>query len=108
MSIANELSCDVAAAMLAQREGAVDADPQGLTDILLQVHITLRQLTNEARQKRRDALIAPASLSTPTGIVIRQSLMVSASRRAVGLALPASCTQSSIASGLSFVPPPLR
>ncbi len=55
MSIANEISCDVATAMLAQGEGAVEKDKKGLTDILLEVHTTLRQLTNEARQKRRDS-----------------------------------------------------
>lgn len=61
MSIANELSCDVAAAMLTRREGAVDADQKDLTDIVLEVHTTLRQLTNEARQKRRDARFLPPS-----------------------------------------------
>lgn len=54
MSIAHELSCDVATAMLAARESEQPASHDGdLTDVVLEVHSTLRCLTDEAR---RDAL----------------------------------------------------
>ncbi|HEX6623995.1 MAG TPA: hypothetical protein VF064_09805 [Pyrinomonadaceae bacterium] len=56
MSIAHELSCDVATAMLAnpadEQRGAAGG---ALTDIVLEVHTTLRRLTNEARQRRAQA-----------------------------------------------------
>jgi hypothetical protein len=53
MSIAHELSCDVATAILAGREG-VEAEPSStaLTNIVLEVHFTLRELTSEARRSR--------------------------------------------------------
>jgi hypothetical protein len=63
MSIANELSCDVATAVLVPRRinpadtpadtPAGNAPPRELTDIVLEFHSTLRQLTNEARRRRR-------------------------------------------------------
>ena len=56
MSIAHELSCDVATAMLAdpadEQRGGAGGD---LTDIVLEVQTTLRRLTNEARQRRAHA-----------------------------------------------------
>lgn len=71
MSIASELSCDVATAILS-REGA-DAEPAsgGLTDVVREFHTTLRQLTAEARRIRRTQLLTPkaqaatAQASTP-------------------------------------------
>lgn len=69
MSIANELSCDVAAAMLARRDDAVEADQKNLSDIVLEVHTTLRQMTNEARRKRRDArFLRPSSPASNTAV----------------------------------------
>lgn len=52
MSIANELSSDVAAAVLARNETAVRTDTQGLIDILLNFHSALRALTIEERRRR--------------------------------------------------------
>ena len=53
MSIAHELSCDVAAAMLSERaDERQDAANADLTDIVLEVHTTLRRLTNDARRRR--------------------------------------------------------
>lgn len=69
MSIANELSCDVVAAMLAQKEGRAKTNSKALTEIVLEFHSTLRHLTGEERQRRRaQILFAPESFapeSTP-------------------------------------------
>lgn len=60
MSIAHELSCDVATAMLAAGEseqtGSLDEE---LTDIVLEVHSTLRCLTGEARRNRLNRELFP-------------------------------------------------
>lgn len=63
MSIAHELSCDVAAAILGEREeGRPDAAAdRGLTDVVLEVHATLRRLTREARRGRLNSQFFPAS-----------------------------------------------
>lgn len=62
MSIAHELSCDVATAMLTEREdGQAEAPGEALTDIVLEVHSTLRQLTTEARQRRAQSFQAAAT-----------------------------------------------
>jgi hypothetical protein len=54
MSIAHELSCDVATAMLSERKDDRAASQGGdLASIVLEVHSTLRQLTSEARRTRR-------------------------------------------------------
>ena len=56
MSIAHELSCDVATAMLADPADEQQGVAGGaLTAIVLEVHTTLRRLTNEARQRRAQA-----------------------------------------------------
>jgi hypothetical protein len=61
MSIAHELSCDVAAAMLAERgdEPGKSASSPDLTGVVLEVHTTLRRLTREARRRRHDERLAP-------------------------------------------------
>jgi hypothetical protein len=60
MSIANELSCDVAAALLLARQTTPPAPSQtDLTELMLSFHATLRQLTGEDRKRRR-ALILDA------------------------------------------------
>ena len=68
MSIAHELSCDVATAMLAdpadEQRGAAGGD---LTDIVLEVHTTLRRLTNEARQRRAQAFRPEAPPNAAAG-----------------------------------------
>ncbi|MGH9944948.1 MAG: hypothetical protein ACRD9R_21575 [Pyrinomonadaceae bacterium] len=63
MSIAHELSCDVAAAMLAEREKPHETAAAELSEIVLAVHTTLRQLTNEERVRRRALPSGPASLN---------------------------------------------
>lgn len=52
MSIANELSSDVAAAVLAHSKPETHTDAQGLINILLHFHSTLRALTVEERRRR--------------------------------------------------------
>jgi hypothetical protein len=54
MSIAHELSCDIAAAMLAEPAAASRAEEAraDLTDIVLEVHTTLRRLTRESQAAR--------------------------------------------------------
>lgn len=62
MSIANELSCDLVAAMLAHKEGQTKTNGKALTEIVLEFHSTLRHLTGEERQRRRaQILFAPES-----------------------------------------------
>ena len=58
MSIANELSCDVAAAVFAKQEAQVQPDAEQLTELVLTLHTTLRQMTSEARDRRRAQLSA--------------------------------------------------
>jgi hypothetical protein len=61
MSIANELSCDVAAAMLAHKDAPQsETSNRNLTEIVFEFHSTLRQLTGEARQRRRRSQILPS------------------------------------------------
>lgn len=64
MSIANELSSDVAAAVLARNETNLHTDAQGLVNILLDFHSTLRALMVEERRGRlRSPKSATESLS---------------------------------------------
>ena len=65
MSIAHELSSDVAAAVFVRREGDAKADAKVLTEIVLQFHSTVRGLTMKARARRRVQLVPPVS-STPS------------------------------------------
>ena len=68
MSIAHELSCDVATAMLTERPDERGAAAGGdLTDIVLEVHTTLRRLTNEARQRRAQAFQSHAPQTPAAG-----------------------------------------
>jgi hypothetical protein len=63
MSIAHELSCDVAAAMLAgsgTHQQASQAQTH-LTEIVLEVHTTLRSLNRESRLERLDSRLRPES-----------------------------------------------
>jgi hypothetical protein len=60
MSIAHELSCDVATAMLAGRESEQPDSPErDLTDVVLEVHSTLRCLTGEARRSQLNRKLFP-------------------------------------------------
>ncbi len=55
MSIANELSSDVAAALLSRREEERGVDSSRLVNVIVEVHSTLRHLTAEARKGARRA-----------------------------------------------------
>lgn len=65
MSIANELSSDVATALFARKEAKADLETKGLTNIVLEVHSTLRRLMAEARQHRHSQLFTATSSSSP-------------------------------------------
>ncbi len=66
MSIANELSSDVAAAVLAGNETKAPTDSQQLVGILLNFHSALRALTIEERRRR---LRPPVSNTEPPPFV---------------------------------------
>jgi len=58
MSIANELSCDVAAALLLVRQASPPASSRtDLTELMLSFHATLRQLTGKDRKRRRALIL---------------------------------------------------
>lgn len=59
MSIANELSSEVAAAVLAAREGETPQDASERAEVVLEVHSTLRRLRAEHRRRGRDGKAAP-------------------------------------------------
>lgn len=66
MSIAHELSSDVAAAMLARRDDKTAGSARDLAEVVREVHTTLRQLTSEARRhKTRPRDAAGASCEAP-------------------------------------------
>lgn len=56
MSIAHELSSEVAAAVLAGREGEAPGDASGRAEVVLEVHSTLRRLSAEYRRRARQGL----------------------------------------------------
>ena len=53
MSIAHELSSDVAAAVLATKEGEAQGDAGERAELVLEVHSTLRRLSAEHRRRGR-------------------------------------------------------
>ncbi|MBV8858979.1 MAG: hypothetical protein JOZ02_18750 [Acidobacteria bacterium] len=53
MSIAHELSSEVAAAVLADKEGEAPLDASGRAEVVLEVHSTLRRLGAEYRRRGR-------------------------------------------------------
>jgi hypothetical protein len=53
MSIANELSCDVAAAVFTEADEQTGSDAEQMTELVLTLHTTLRQMTDAARDRRR-------------------------------------------------------
>lgn len=55
MSIAHELSSEVAAAMLTDEEGQTPGDASERAEVVLEVHSTLRKLSAEHRRKTRAA-----------------------------------------------------
>ncbi len=64
MSIANELSSDVATAMLAQKDNETEQDANELAGMVMEVHSTLRRMSLDDRRKkrRRQAPLADESL----------------------------------------------
>lgn len=55
MSIAHELSSDVAAAVLTAVEGEAPDDANERVELVLEVHSTLRRLSADYRRRGRDA-----------------------------------------------------
>jgi len=55
MSIANELSSNVAAAVLTAEEGEAPGDVNARAGLVLEVHSTLRRLSADYRRKGREA-----------------------------------------------------
>jgi hypothetical protein len=64
MSIANELSGDVAATVLARHDGE---DTSALKDVIETVHITLRDMHAEARRANRRSQERPEPPSSRSG-----------------------------------------
>ena len=70
MSIANELSCDVATALLVRQATPPVPSQTDLTELMLSFHATLRQLTGQDRERRRALILnapPPASNAATTG-----------------------------------------
>lgn len=63
MSIAKELSSDIAAAVLARKNEEDSVDSSELKDVVMQAHSTLRHLTAEARKRNRPAQSSSESLT---------------------------------------------
>ena len=60
MSIANELSSDVAAAMIASHANRFSGSTQNLTRIVFELHATLQRLNRQSRRpSRRNAETSP-------------------------------------------------
>jgi hypothetical protein len=66
MSIGNELSCDVAAAVLAPRDERTQTPDRDLTGMILEFHSALRQLDGEDRRRRRSQILQ-TPLTNPSG-----------------------------------------
>lgn len=60
MSIANELSSDVATAMLARQDDVTPQDASERAGVVIEVHSTLRRMTLEARRNKRRPHTTPA------------------------------------------------
>ena len=58
MSIANELSSEVAAAVLAHDKEKGQEQTEELTRVVLAVHSTLRRLTGDERRRRAQTIAA--------------------------------------------------
>ncbi|MBA2338834.1 MAG: hypothetical protein H0V88_00415 [Pyrinomonadaceae bacterium] len=70
MSIANELSTDVAVAVLTRPENSTSAPPDSreLSNVVLEVYFTLQRLTLEAKDYRRSQpRFAPTSSPPANG-----------------------------------------
>ena len=62
MAISNELSSDIAAAILA--ENKTPRDPRQLKDIILRVHCALQEMSEEARARRFKTPVRQARKAT--------------------------------------------
>jgi hypothetical protein len=58
MSIANELSSEVATAVFTRKGEKAEIEPKGLTKIVMEVHSTLRRMMADARQRRLSRIIS--------------------------------------------------
>ena len=67
MSIAHELSSEVAAAVLAAGEGETRPDASARAEVVLEVHSTLRRLSAEHRRRGRAARLEPEDLPRGEG-----------------------------------------
>ena len=67
MSIAHELSSDVAAAMLAPQDDESPRSVGDLAEVVIEVHSTLRKLTAEGRRHRVGEQ-SPADASRSAGV----------------------------------------
>jgi len=63
MSIAKELSSDIAAAVLARKNDEASIDSSELKDVVMQVHSTLRHLTAAARKRNRRSQTSSESVT---------------------------------------------
>jgi len=61
MAISNELSSDIAAAILAQKKNPQELNQ--LRDVILRVHSTLQKLSEDARAKRFKTHARPAAVT---------------------------------------------
>ena len=67
MSIAHELSSEVAAAVFTAEEGQTPRDASERAEVVLEVHSTLRRLSTEHRRKTRTAKGGPKEPSLGEG-----------------------------------------
>ena len=69
MSIANELSSDVAMAVLEQAAAKAERRTRILTEVVMEVHSILRHLTQDARRRRLSQLppMPPPESSAASG-----------------------------------------
>jgi hypothetical protein len=70
MSIANELSSEVASAVLSRKDEESSAEPGKLKDVVMSVHSALREMRAETRRKSLRALDdaeTPAGFSASNG-----------------------------------------
>lgn len=72
MSIAHELSSEVAAAVLAAGEGEATLDACERAEVVLEVHSTLRRLAAEQRRRGRAAKGEPGDLPPAEGAAPRR------------------------------------
>lgn len=65
MAISNELSSDIAAAILVEKKTPQELDE--LKDVILRVHTTLQQMSEEARETRTQTILQRGSQASKLG-----------------------------------------